>query len=118
MVPSVAPQELGFAVETLNVGNGFTVILPADAVLEQPVVVFVKVIFAVPRSTPVTTPPLVTVATVPSLLDQLPPVDGVKFKVSPTHTLPLFGTVTVGVGFTVTVRVAVAFEQPPVPVTV
>ena len=48
MVPSVAPHELGFAVETLNVGNGFTVISPTKDRLEQPVAVSVKVIVVVP----------------------------------------------------------------------
>ena len=36
------------------------------------------------------------IATVGSLLDQVPSVDGVKFKVSPSQSCPPFGTVIVG----------------------
>jgi hypothetical protein len=46
-------------------------------VLEQPVVVLVKVNCTVPGTFPVTSPAEVTVAMVLSLLDQVPPVAGV-----------------------------------------
>src|SRR5690554_1755305 len=118
MLPSVAPHEVGFDEDTVNVGKGFTVIVPIVAVLEQPVAVSVYTIFAVPSETPVTTPPFVMVATLGLLLVQVPPVAGAKFKVAPSQTTPPEGIVTVGKEFTVTVLVAVAFGQPPVPVTV
>jgi hypothetical protein len=102
-VPSLAPHDVGSVSDTVNVGNGFTVIVPADATLEHPVEVFVNVISAVPADIPVTTPPFVISAILLSLLDQVPPVVGVRLNDSPTHTSPLFGTVTVGIEFTVKV---------------
>ena len=69
--------------------------------LEHPVVALVKVIFAVPPATPVTTPPLLMVATIGLLLTQVPPVVGVKFAVAPIHTVAGDGTVITGSAFTV-----------------
>ena len=73
-----------------------------------------------PPSTPVTTPDELTVAMSVLSEDQLPP-DCVELKVvvALTHTVcvPL-KVPALGGAVTVTVRVAVALEQPPVPVTV
>src|SRR5690554_8171182 len=118
MLPSVVPHELGSVNATVKVGNGLTVMVPSPGVLEQPVDVDVKTMSAVPSETPVTTPPFVMVATLGLLLVQVPLVAGAKFKVAPSQTTPPEGIVTVGKEFTVTVLVAVAFGQPPVPVTV
>ena len=76
---------------------------------------------AVPADTPVTSPvEALMVATPVALLVQLPPeaVD-VKVVVPATQTVwvPLRVPADVA-AVTVTVRVAVAFAQPPVPVTV
>ena len=73
-----------------------------------------------PPATPVTTPDELTVAMPVLSEDQLPP-DCVELKVVVLFTqtvcvplkVPAFGGVV-----TVTVRVAVALEQPPVPATV
>ena len=75
---------------------------------------------AVPAAIPVTSPVVaLTVAIAGVLLDQAPPVT-VEVKVDVPLTqmpwLPL--RVPAVMAVTVTVRVSVAFEQPPVPVTV
>ncbi len=76
---------------------------------------------AVPADTPVTTPEEFTVATAVLLLDQVPPELPlvVKVVVPPAHIfcVPLKVPALGGV-VTVTVRVAEALAQPPVPVTV
>ena len=76
---------------------------------------------AVPAATPVTTPEVVlTVAMLVSLLDQAPPLMvEVKADVPLTQMFwfPL-SVPAVGAVVTVTVRVAVALAQPPVPLTV
>ena len=76
---------------------------------------------ALPAVKPVTRPVVgFTVAIVGALLDQEPPV-AVDAKIDVPFTqmpwIPL-SVPAVGVAVTVTVRVAVAFEQPPGPVTV
>ena len=76
---------------------------------------------AVPAVKPVTRPVVaLTVATAGVLLDQAPPVT-VEVKVDVPLTqmswLPL-RVPAVGAAVTVTVRVAVALAQPPVPTTV
>jgi len=76
---------------------------------------------AVPAVKPVTSPVVaLTVATAGVLLDQAPPVT-VEVKVDVPLTqmpwLPL-RVPAVGAAVTVTVRVAVALAQPPVPTTV
>ena len=75
---------------------------------------------AVPAATPVTTPEeALTVATLVELLDQEPPLT-VEVKVD-VPLIQMFWVplrVPAVVAVTVTVLVAVAFEQPPVPVTV
>ena len=77
---------------------------------------------AVPEPTPVTTPEVLFTVAAPGLLDDhVPPLLPLLVRVvvppmqiaSVPLTVPAFGAVV-----TVTVRVAVAFEQPPVPVTV
>ena len=76
---------------------------------------------AVPAATPVTIPVVaLMVATAGVLLDQSPPVTvEVKVDVPPTQMpwLPL-RVPAEGAAVTVTVRVAVALAQPPVPTTV
>jgi len=76
---------------------------------------------AVPAATPVTTPVVVfTVATLASLLDQLPPL-AVEANVVVPFTQMLCIPLRVpaeGGAVTVTVLVAMALAQPPVPVTV
>lgn len=69
-----------------SVGPAVIVVL---MVLVQPVLVLVKVKVAVPAATPVTTPPLVTVATELLLLAQVPPVEGVRFAVAPAQRVRL-----------------------------
>ena len=75
---------------------------------------------AVPAATPVTTPEeALTVATLVELLDQEPPLT-VEVKVD-VPLIQMFWVplrVPAMVEVTVTVRDSVAFEQPPVPVTV
>ena len=76
---------------------------------------------AVPAAIPVTTPEVaLTVAMLAELLDQEPPLT-VEVKVDVPFTqifwVPL-RVPAVGAAVTVTVRVAVALAQPPVPTTV
>ena len=67
-----------------------------DVVALQPVIVLVKVKVALPAATPVTTPALVTVAFVTSLLAQVPPAVGDKVVVAPTQILLLPVMLTTG----------------------
>ena len=62
--------------------------------------VFVKIKVAVPALHPVTTPALVTVATDGLVLDQVPPVAGVRFVVVPGQILVAPETLTIGFGLT------------------
>jgi hypothetical protein len=76
---------------------------------------------AVPAATPFTRPVVAfTVATPVALLDQLPPLTVDAKAVVPVTQMLWFPLKVPADGgaVTVTVRVAVAFEQPPVPVTV
>jgi hypothetical protein len=93
---------------TLTVG---CCIVTDAVVLLQPVAVSVNVNVTVPANTPVTKPAFVTVATVLSLLTQVPPVDGVKFMVAPTHNV-VDGALTVGCCI---VTEAVVLLHPVVP---
>jgi hypothetical protein len=86
----------------LTTGSAFTV--TADVVLEQPLA-SVNVKVTLPAATPVTVFPL-TVALEGSLLTQVPPVDGVKVMVLPTHTEE---AEVLTVGFEPTVIVEVVF---------
>lgn len=87
----------------LTVGGALTV--TDDVVLLHPDKVSVKVKVALPAAIPVTTPASVTVATVLSLLTQVPPAAGVKLIISPTQTCD--PAVTTGSGLTVTVDLSV-----------
>jgi hypothetical protein len=78
------------------------------------------VIVAVPAATPVTTPEAFTVATPAAELDQLPPnAEEEKVVVEPAQIacVPLSVPAVAG-AVTVTMAVAVALAQPPVPATV
>lgn len=103
----VAPKQ-SVADGTLTVG---CCIVTDAVVLLQPVAVSVNVNVTVPANTPVTKPAFVTVATVLSLLTQVPPVDGVKFMVAPTHNV-VDGALTVGCCI---VTEAVVLLHPVVP---
>jgi hypothetical protein len=78
-----------------------TVIDAEPNVFEHPEVVLVNVILAVPPVTPVTTPPLLIVATAGLELIQVPPVVGVKLAVAPIQTVAGDGTVIIGNALTV-----------------
>jgi hypothetical protein len=99
-----------------------TVTVRVSVAFEQPPVpLTVYVMVAVPAVIPVTRPEVaLTVATAGVLLDQAPP-EMVEVKLDVPFTqmpcVPL-SVPADGVAVTVTVRVAVAFEQPPVPVMV
>lgn len=67
-----------------TVGIGFTVIV--DEVSEQPVAVLVKINDVEPTASPVTTPLGEIVAINGFPPDQVPPVEGVKLILAPTHT--------------------------------
>jgi len=84
--------------EAVTTGFAFTV--TDEVVLLHPVVVWVKVNVTVPADTPVTTPPLVTVAIAVLLLVHVPPVVGDKVIVLPTQTAE--PAVTIGKGLTIT----------------
>ena len=75
---------------------------------------------AVPAATPVTTPEVaLTVAMLAELLDQEPPLTvEVKVDVPLTQMFWVPLRVPAVMAVTVTVRVAVALAQPPVPTTV
>ena len=83
---------------TSGVKTGFTI--TAEVVLLHPVVASVNVNVTLPDETPVTSPPLVTVAIALSLLVQVPPVVDDKVMPLPTHTDD--AAVTTGKGLTVT----------------
>jgi hypothetical protein len=103
-------------------GQAYTVTVLVAVTLEQPPVpATVYVIVAVPVATPVTTPvEALTTATLVLLLVQLPPLTvDANVVVAPTNTVCVPDNVpVVGGAETVTVLVAVASAQPPVPVTV
>lgn len=77
----------------LTVGGALIVI--DDVVLLQPVPESVNVNVTVPADTPVTNPAFVTVAMALLLLTHVPPVEGVKVMVAPTHKV-VSGALTVG----------------------
>jgi hypothetical protein len=82
-------------------GAAGNALIVTDAVLLQPeALVNVKV--TLPADTPVTKPPLVTVATEGLLLVQLPPVVGFSVMVELTHKLD-WGALTMGNALIVTV---------------
>jgi hypothetical protein len=81
---------------------GFALIVTADVVLLQVVVVLVNVNVTDPAATPVTTPAFVTVANEGLLLTQVPPLVGLNVIIEPTHKLEE-GVLTVGCALIVTV---------------
>ena len=91
------------------------------AFAQPPVPVTVYVMVAVPDVTPLMAPEVASIVATPVLFElQLPPATvELKLVVPPTHIpcVPL-KLPPVGAAVTVTVRVEVAFAQPPVPVTV
>lgn len=100
----VASTQMVLTPLTLTKGKAFTV--TAVVVLLQLGDVFlVKVKVTVPPFTPVTTPALVTVATVGSLLVQVPPLVGDRVVVAPTHIVLNPVMLTEGKAFTVTAAV-------------
>jgi hypothetical protein len=90
-------------------GNALTLTLPVVAV--HPVVLLVKVNVAVPAEIAVTTPELVTVATLVLLLAQVPPVVGDRVVVVPTQMELLPVILTVGKADTVKI---IELEHPVV----
>ena len=95
---------------TETTGKPFTVTAGVGAEA-QPVAVLVKVKVAEPADKPVTTPPLVTLATPGALLAQVPPVVGDKVVIEPTQMLFTPVMLTTGAAFTVTAGVG-ADAQP------
>lgn len=106
----VEPTQILFNPRILTLGNAFTVTAGVGAE-EHPVAVLVKVKVTDPAETPMTTPPLVTVATALLLLAQVPPEVGESVVVLPTQILLAPVMLTIGAAFTVTGLVG-AEEQP------
>lgn len=110
--PDMAPIQMLVNPVILTAGVGFTV--TGDVAEDtQPVTELVNVKVAMPAATPVTTPALVTVATVGSLLTQVPPDVGDKVVVSPIQILETPVILTTGRALTVTA--AVGMDTQPVP---
>lgn len=111
----VVPTQMVPAPAMLTTGKAMTV--TAAVVAEQlGAMLLVKVKVAVPADTPVTTPPLVTVAMEGSLLVQVPPDDGDKVVVMPTQTELAPTILTTGKAVTETAEVG--REVQPVAVLV
>jgi hypothetical protein len=109
----VKPAQILLVPVMLTTGKALTVTVPVGADT-QPVVVFVKVKVAVPADTPVTIPPLVTVATPGALLTQVPPLVGDKVVVAPAQIVVEPVILTTGIALIVTAVVG-ADTQPVVP---
>jgi uncharacterized protein (DUF362 family) len=113
VVPLIHNEVLAPVIFVVGRALTVTLLVASDG---QSVVLLVNVNVAVPPLTPVTTPPLVTVATALLLLAQVPPVVGLSVVVEPTHiVLP---PVILTVGFALTVNGDVANEAHPVLVNV
>jgi hypothetical protein len=99
--PVVKPTQMLLGPLIFTTGKGLTVTgeVAADT---QPVAVLVKVKVAKPADIPVTNPALVTVATLGSLLTQVPPLVGDKTVVEPTQILLEPVMLTAGGALTVT----------------
>ena len=93
---------------TVGVPLGAVPVTVVEHVLEQPVVLLVKVSVAEPQATPVTTPALVTVAIPVLLLDQVPPEVG-----EAVHVLLAWGLQQVTEGNALTVIVAEPQAEEP-----
>ena len=111
----VPPTQILLPPVMLTTGNAFTV-TGAVGAETQPLRVLVKVNVATPAETPVTTPPLVTVATAGLLLDQVPPMVGDRVVVAPTQIVLVPVILPAGVVFTVIAGVGA--ETQPVAVLV
>ena len=105
LVPSVSNKEAVAHIAPVpeigeTAGPAFTV---STAVVLQPAA-DVKVIFAVPADTPVTTPvPETTVAKEISVVLHVPEISSVTVAVPPTHTFKL-PEIASGIGLTVTAK--------------
>jgi uncharacterized protein (DUF362 family) len=113
VVPSIHNEVLEPVIFVVGRAFTVTVFVASDG---HNVVLFVNVNVTVPPLTPVTTPPLVTVATAVLLLDHVPPVEGLKVVVEPTHIV--LAPVILTVGFALTVNGDVANELHPLLVNV
>jgi hypothetical protein len=90
----------------VNVGVTLALTVTDPVVLLQPVASAVNVNVAVPAADPVTTPDVLTVATVGLLLVQVPPDVGLSVVVAPTQIELLPTMLTVGKSLTRTSIVA------------
>jgi uncharacterized protein (DUF362 family) len=113
VVPPIHNEVLAPVIFVIGRALTVTALVASDG---QSVVLLVNVNIAVPPLTPVTTPPLVTVATVLLLLNHVPPVLGLNVVVDPSHIV--LAPVMLTVGFALTVNGAVANEAHPVLVNV
>ena len=100
----VAKAQVGCVIAPTVGAVGKALTVTGEVVLLQPVEVWVKVKVTLPAETPVTSPALVTVALVRSLLVHVPPVVGDKVIVLPTQTED--PALTDGKALTVTVAMA------------
>ena len=94
-----SPIQIPVGPVTATVGVGFTVTAAVGSDGQRDAEL-VKIKVAVPGETPVTIPPLLTVAIDPSELDQVPPVVGSKVVVVPTQIKLSPVIVTIGLGNT------------------
>ena len=102
--PDIVPIQMFDNPVNITTGISFTVTVGVASEV-QPVIELVKVKVTVPAETPVTTPPLVTVATDGLLLVQVPPEVGDKVVVKPTQMEAAPVILTTGKAFTVTAGV-------------
>jgi hypothetical protein len=111
----VPPTQILLPPVMLTTGKALTVTGGVGAEI-QPLKVLVNVNVAEPADTPVTTPPLVTVATAGLLLVQVPPMVGDNVVVAPTQIVLVPVMLPAGVVFTV--MAGVGAEAHPVLVLV
>jgi len=105
-----SPIQIPVGPVTATVGVGFTVTAAVGSDGHKDAEL-VKIKVAVPGETPVTIPPLFTVAMASEELDQVPPVLGVRFVVDPTQIKLSPAMLTIGFGNTCTYKVS---EKQPV----
>jgi hypothetical protein len=113
VVPPIQSEVLELVIFVVGRAFTVTVLVASDG---QSVVLFVNVNVAVPPLTPVTTPPLVTVAIELLLLTHVPPEVGLKVVVDPSHIV--LAPVILTLGFEFTVNGDVLNELQPVLVNV
>jgi len=115
-VPGVIPMEVPIQTVlrpvSVAMGLAFTVRVGVG-ILVQPVAELVKIKLVVPTSTPVTTPPLVTVATAGLFVLHVPPDVGVNVVVVPGQIEEVPDMLTIGLATTVMTEVA-ALRQPEI----